>query len=220
LSSYPRNIDILATQFSMPRLPELIRRFLYDQLNPDAMQPGSDVDLGECPTLHGRFYIFHSAVAQFYAPSNISGTSGMYSERIRATPSWFGGAARNDCIFVSKDPDLEGMGGMHVTRVQFFFSFDHDQKKYPCALVWWFVVVGDAPDEDTGLWIVEPELGGDGEQVQSVIHVDSIVRGALLVPVYGDMFLPRHITFSNSLGAFSTYYVNKWADYHAHEIAF
>jgi hypothetical protein len=53
-----------------------------------------------------------------------------------------------------------------------------------------------------------------------VIHVDSIVRGAHLIPVYGEDFVPRHITISNSLDYYSAYHVSKFADHHSHEIPF
>jgi len=55
-----------------------------------------------------------------------------------------------------------------------------------------------------------------------VIHLDTILRGAHLVGVSGSDFLPldRALTFSKSLDAFSTFYVNKFVDHHAHEIAF
>jgi len=53
-----------------------------------------------------------------------------------------------------------------------------------------------------------------------VIHVESIVRGAHLIPVYGDDMVPRHISFINSLDSYKAYYVNKFADHHANEIAF
>jgi hypothetical protein len=68
-----------------------------------------------------------------------------------------------------------------------FLSFTSRGIPYPCALVQWFVVVGDAPCSDTGMWIVKPEMDNDGTQVTLIIHVDSIVRGAHLIGVYGEM---------------------------------
>lgn len=219
-SQHPRKLKELVLQLSLPELPELMRRFLYNQLLPDADVSGSHVDLDECPEIRGRVYIYHSACATFYAPSDQSGIGGMCRERIRATPSWHGGASRNDCVFVTKDSEIDGMRGLHVARVQFFFSFSHNRVVYPCAFVEWFVPIGDAPCEDTGYWMVEPDIDEDGQPVRDVIHVDCIVRGALLIPIYGDRHLPPHIIFSNSLGAFRAYYVNKYSDYHAHATAF
>lgn len=217
---YSRDLSSLAAHFGLPDFPELVRRFLFDQLYPLSILSGSKVDLVHCPDVRGSVFIYHSAVSVHYAPSEPSGIGGMYRERIRATPAWHGGPPRNDCIFATKDMMLDGMRGLHVLRVMIFFSFTHDRKKYPCALVQWFVPVGDKPCDETGLWIVEPDTDEDGEIVKSVIHLDSVVRGALLIPVYGVDFLPRHINYSNSLGSFHTYYVNKYADHHANEIAF
>ena len=99
-------------------------------------------------------------------------------------------------------------------------SFMFEGKKYPCALVEWFSQIGNIPDVETGLWVVEPDLNDDGSRYCSIIHIDSIVRGAHLIPVYGHDFIPLNINFSNSLDTFRGYYVNKFVDYHAHTIAF
>ncbi|ETW83142.1 hypothetical protein HETIRDRAFT_417135 [Heterobasidion irregulare TC 32-1] len=116
--------------------------------------------------------------------------------------------SRNDCIFTEKDPELDGFRGLHAARVVIFFSFKHQQITYPCALVEWFVPVGDKPCSNTGMWIVEPQIGLGGGRITSVIHVDSILRGAHL------------IDFTDTLDAFAAYYVNKFIDHHANEIAF
>lgn len=163
--------------------------------------------------------MFNSAVSIYYAPSDLSGIGGMRREWIRAVPSWRRGAARNDCIFVQKDENDPGFRGLHAAQVLIFFSFGHDGIDYPCALVRWFIPIGDEPCPDTGMWMVEPEFI-DGEPVCSVIHLDCIYRGAHLIPVYGKYFIPRDLKFSDSLHAFRSYYVNKYADHHAHEIAF
>jgi hypothetical protein len=184
------------------------------------MLPALEADVDQLPIIRSRIYVFLSAIATFYAPSDPSGIGGMCCERIRATPSWHGGPSRNDCVFITKDSDIDGMRGLYVIRVQLFFSFTHEKKRYPCALVQWFLIIGDTPCEDTGMWMVEPDLDHNGKPVQSVIHVDCMVRAALLIPIYGEELLPRHITFSNSLGAFRSYYVNKYADHQANELAF
>ena len=53
-----------------------------------------------------------------------------------------------------------------------------------------------------------------------VIHLDTIVRASHLIGVYGDRFLPRGISFHNSLDVFDTFYVNKYIDHHTFEIAY
>jgi len=49
---------------------------------------------------------------------------------------------------------------------------------FPCALIHWFSVVGDTPDEDTGMWVVKPDYLPGQKPFLEVIHVDSILRGA------------------------------------------
>ena len=112
------------------------------------------------------------------------------------------------------------MRGLCVAQVLLFLSFTSHHILYPCALVQWFVIVGDAPCGETGMWIVKPEMEDDGTQATSIILVNSIVRGAHLIGVYGALFLPRDFRHFDSLTAFRAYYVNKFIDYHANEIAF
>ncbi|KAF8871348.1 hypothetical protein BD779DRAFT_1454113 [Infundibulicybe gibba] len=143
----------------------------------------------------------------------------MRHERIRAAPSWYGKGPRYDCALVVDDQDTPGMRGMSVVRVKLFFSFEHQNETYPCALVEWFKLRGNSPDPTTGMWRVVPELK-HGERVVSVLHLDTFLRGAHLLPVFGDNFLPHNFHFSYSLDAFEAYYVNQFADHHAHEIIF
>jgi hypothetical protein len=111
-----------------------------------------------------KISIYPSAVATFYAPSDICGAGGMRSERIRAVTSWRNGASRFDTVFVSTDPTAEGMRGLDVARVRLFFSFSYEGVLYPCALVHWYSRKGDSPDDTTGMWIVEP----DGHRMMTV----------------------------------------------------
>ena len=181
-----------------------------------------DVPLNTCPKVHGSLCakVFHSAVSTYYAPSDLSGIGGMHCERIRATPSWKRGPGQYDCVFIDKDPDLDGFCGLHVARVHLFLSFRFQSITYSCALVQWFSTYGDSPCEDTGLWRVMPDCGAGGQRMTSIIHVDAILHMAHLIGVAGSQFLPRTFSFSDSLNAFRLFYVNKYADHHAHEIAF
>jgi hypothetical protein len=140
----------------------------------------------------------------------------MRQERIRATLSWQNGPPRYDCMFVSKDPSLAGLRGLHVVRAMLLFSFKHRNILYPCALVQWFLPAGDEPDETTGMYVFEPELDENGARTMSVIHMDSVLRGAHLIPCYGDDFLPSSFRFTDSLDAFRGFYVNKFIDHNAH----
>lgn len=179
-----------------------------------------DVDLTLCPEIPDTLAIkvFHSATSTYYAPSDLCGTGGMHRERIRANPHW-NGQARYDCVYVEQDADAIGFLGLLVARVKMFFSFSF-QKPYSCALVEWFTTFGDAPCEDTGLWRIVPDYDSNGGRMTSVIHIDSILRAAHIIGVSGPQPLPTDFTYGDSLDAFEMFYVNKYADHHAHEIAF
>ncbi|EGO02356.1 hypothetical protein SERLA73DRAFT_48575, partial [Serpula lacrymans var. lacrymans S7.3] len=69
------------------------------------------------------------------------------------------------------------------------------------------------------LWMVQQDVNEEGYPAVKFIHVDCILRAAHLLPIYGDCFMPRELSFSNSLDAFHAYYVNKFIDHHAFGIA-
>ena len=146
----------------------------------------------------------------------------MRCERIHAINAWRNGPGRYDCIFVNTDSSasVDGMLGVDVARVRLFFSFKHEGTIFPCALVHWFSRLGNSPNENTGMWMVEPNLAEDGTPIASVIHLDTIFRAAHLMPVYGNVAVPRNLSSTQSLDAFDSYYVNKYIDHHAFEIAF
>jgi hypothetical protein len=216
---YPRSLEALAVHIDQPQLPTLARRFLFDQLNRNAEITSDNVDLEDCPEIQGKISVFHSAVASFFAPSDECGLRGMRRERIRSCPVWRGKAPRRDCALVVEDEDKPGMRGMNVARIQLFFSFSHNGKHYPCALVEWFSRMGRSPDSDTGMWKVCPDIRR-GQRLCSVIHLNSILRGTHLLPIFGHRFLPINFNYTYSLDAFAGYYVNHFADHHSHEIIF
>ncbi|KAF8885730.1 hypothetical protein CPB85DRAFT_1442063 [Mucidula mucida] len=76
---YPWNLQLLAERIRQPDLPDLARRFLYDL---DGDLPSEEIHISRCPPITSKVYVFHSAVASFYAPSDISGICGMKRERI------------------------------------------------------------------------------------------------------------------------------------------
>ena len=167
--------------------------------------------------IDAKISVFHSAIAKFHAPSDPSGTHGMRHERIRSTPSWRGREPRRDCAFVGKDERESGMRGMDIVRVILFFSFEYGGIYYPCALVERFKTVRSDPV--TGMWVVQPDIVRSRRH-QSVLHLDTFYRGAHLIPVYGKEKLPVDFHYSDSLDAFRAFYVNKYIDHHANEIAF
>ncbi|KAJ7612911.1 hypothetical protein DFH06DRAFT_1274599 [Mycena polygramma] len=221
----PRDVHQLAVHIGQPRLHELIRRFLFDQMHPHAAVPGGRVPIADCPEFAERVFMYNSARAVFYAPSDVCGIGSMHHERIRATQSWYGGPPRFFlmCVFIEHDPEAPGFRGLHAARVRLLFRFKFLGRDYPCALIHWFSAHGDEPDPDTGMWIVKPDFvrGRPREPEMAVVHLDSLLRGAHLIGVAGKEFVPLvNFDFSNSLDSYKAFYVNKYADHHAHEIAF
>ncbi|THU77511.1 hypothetical protein K435DRAFT_702188, partial [Dendrothele bispora CBS 962.96] len=53
-----------------------------------------------------------------------------------------------------------------------------------------------------------------------VIHLDTILCLAHLLPVFGKKSLPRKFDYHYTLDCFSTLYGNQYADHHANEIIF
>jgi hypothetical protein len=208
-------------QLNLPSLLIMIRQFLYDQLYPDSEIPSSRLEVTAYPDFNGRISIFYCATATFRAPSDISGVNGMRREYIRATPSWRNGAPRYDCVFLNTNPEMEGMCGLDVARVLTFFSLSFHDEEYQCALIHWFSRIGLEPDQDTGMWVVEPEFDDNKNAHVAIIHIDSIYRAAHLIPAYRtNRYLCRSLTMHDTLDTFKEFYVNKFVDHHAFETAF
>jgi hypothetical protein len=142
----------------------------------------------------------------------------MYCERIRANPHWKG-RPRFDTVFVTVSDEDDFMRGLLVAHVLLFFSFYDPKlhKEVPCALINWFVPASEHPDPGTGMWALKPEVLA-GKSTLEVIHLDTIVRGAHLLPQYGSGFLPEDFHYSDSLDAFKLYFINHFVDYHTHEL--
>ena len=116
---------------------------------------------------------------------------------------------------------MPGMRGLDIAWVHLFFSFEVGDESFPCALVHHFSKTFDDPDPDNGMWIVEPDIDHEGYRVMSVIHLNSVVRAAHLLPIFaGNTAIPREISFSDTLDTFAAFYVNKYIDYHAFETTF
>jgi hypothetical protein len=147
---YPKYLTELAANIDQPNLPALVCCFLYDQLNPDGDAHSDKLSLNECTYYNEHIFIYHSAIARFYAPSNLCGAGGMYHEHIRSLPAWQGEYAHHDTVFIETDLNIPGMLSMCVGHVLLFFSFMHEGQYYPYALVHWFVPVGSAIDDETG----------------------------------------------------------------------
>ena len=207
------DLDTLTNNIGEPNLRNYLQRFLHDQLE-------SDTSSSPVFYLPDKVYVYSSAVATFYAPSDLCGSGGMRRERIHAVTSWRQGAPRYDCVFINTDDSEPGMRGLSVAQAKLFFAATVDRVKYSCALVHWYSLIGDSADECTGMWVIEPDILDDGTPWTAVIHLDSIVRLAHLLPIYGEELAPRGLKYTDSLDFFSEFYVNKFADHHAFEIAF
>ena len=145
----------------------------------------------------------------------------MYQEIIRANSSC-GGVPRFDTVFVSVSDDKEVMAGLLVTRIHLLFSYfdPYDGEEVPCTLITWFNHMNSTPEPDaaTGMWKLRPERDENGERPTQVIHLDTILRGAHLVPCYGEGFLPTGLKYSDALDAWDSYFINQFIDYHAHAL--
>ena len=218
------SLDALGLKIGQHNLLDLTRCFLFYQLNPASEIEPDQLALAACPMIWDpKVSVYHSATAIFRAPSNPSGPGGMYREVIRSTPFWPRGdipGPRRDCVFVDMgDSENQGMKALLVARVYPFFRFSHEGVDYPCALVRWYSM-SEEPDATTGLWVVEPESTRRGMRHMGVIHLDSIVRGAHLLPRFpSDAPVYREINYANVLDVYMSFYVNKFIDHHAFEIA-
>ena len=110
------------------------------------------------------------------------------------------------------------MNNLNLARVLGFFSFSSCAKVYPCALVHWFSTFGLEPDPDTGMWVVVPDYDNHGYRNMSVIHIDSIVRGAHLLPVFNKSKLPNTLNYTHSLDYFCGFHLNRYIDPHTFKL--
>ena len=221
---YPRtSFEALGNHIGQVNLDDLVRQFLFFQQNP--MFPG-EPPLSHCPTTEHvkNIAVFHSATAIFCAPSNLSGIGGLYHETIRSTPRWQTGgtiAHWRDCVILNTGSEEPGMRGFDIARVRLFFSFEIGDDLFSCALVHHFHKPFDNPDPDNGMWIVQPDFNRNKYRVMSVVHVDSIICAAHLLPIFGgDAPVLREINFSHTLDVFTGFYVNKYIDCHAFKTVF
>jgi hypothetical protein len=210
--NYPQDLEALAVYIKQPRFPLALRQFIYSLENPDSEPPPA---IDSCPPFKSKLNVYHSAIAIFYAPSDLCGAGGMKRERIRSTPS-FHGYPRHDTVFVVLDDSQPGMGGMEIGRVLLLFSFHYCRKDYSCALINWFVHT-DQPDDDTGMWVVELEADQGGIPNVQVIAVETIARAAHLLPIYGSNRVPNDFSHHEALDRYQTFFVNHFVDHHVHE---
>ncbi|KAJ7211255.1 hypothetical protein GGX14DRAFT_534636 [Mycena pura] len=197
---YPRPAAELGAHIGVPNLPDLISAYIDDLPEPyvdDAMSIDSNISLNSIP-----ISVFHSAITTFYALSNFSGICGMKREVIRCTPSWRKCGPCHDCAFVVENENKPGFTGMSVVRIRLFLSFEVNGETQPYALVEWFKKVGRSPDAETAI----------------IVHLDSMLRAAHLIPVFGPDPIPFDLRYIHSLDAFRAFHVNKYIDRHANDL--
>ncbi|KAF7288734.1 C2H2-type domain-containing protein [Mycena indigotica] len=218
--SYPARPGELGNHIGVPQFTSLLQAYLRPPSPPPSSDEDDeiipdDIDLDDIRNLA----VFHSAIASFYSPSDPSGIRGMKRERIRCTPSWRKHGPRRDCALLVENEDIAGFKGMSAVRVRLLFSFTYQGTHHPCALVEWFKKVARRPDRQTGMWIVKPEMR-NGSRLLTIEHLDSMLRAAHLIPVFGQREIPRDLRYIHSLDAFEAFHVNKYIDAHANEILF
>ena len=76
--SYPCNLASLASYINQPKLPLACQ------------YPDQEIltIIDDCPPFNSEIQVYHSAVATFYAPSDLCGAGGMWHEWIWSTPSF------------------------------------------------------------------------------------------------------------------------------------
>ncbi|KAH6904373.1 hypothetical protein BKA70DRAFT_1193076 [Coprinopsis sp. MPI-PUGE-AT-0042] len=211
---YPKLLEDLALHIEEPQFPRVFIEYLYSARHPNRMLPP---DIHLFMEFTSKIYVYHSAVARFYAASDACGVGGMQRQTIRCNPDWHN-RARMDTVFVSEN-DEPGMQGMLIAQTRLLFSFTdpYDDRTHSCALVNWFPTVGDEPDPVTGMWVVKREVVNHIRPLQ-VIPLDAIVRGSHLLPDFGKGKLPDEFCYTDALDAFNRYFVNCYIDHHCHEM--
>jgi len=68
------------------------------------------------------------------------------------------------------------------------------------------------------MWTVRLECSRGGQAVVNVINVDSIVRGAHLLPIYGNLPVPERFSHFDALATYKSFFVNHFTDHHTFEL--
>jgi hypothetical protein len=210
---YPRNLNHLARYINQPLFPIALRQFLFHHNHSDLEQAPANIE--DLPSFEGEIKVYHSAIATYYAPSDLCRAGGLHREFIWSMPS-FHGHAHRDTVFVVLDESMKGMEGMEIGRILLFFSFQYCRKNFSCALTNWFVH-DDEPDRDTGMWTMQMEHDRHGQPTIEIIDVDSIAQGAHLLSIYGFSRVLNDFSHHDALDSFNSFFVNHFIDHHTHE---
>ncbi|KAG1748366.1 uncharacterized protein EDB91DRAFT_1235710 [Suillus paluster] len=118
--------------------------------------------------------------------------------------------------------DLSSMGGMKREHIRVSPNWRNGCARKDCVFVITDPTAHGMQGMDVtrmGMWMVEPS-SIDNHVHFAVIHVNLIFRSTHLIPVYGTEMLPAVIKSHHTLNIFTLFYVNKFTDHHAFEIAF
>jgi len=224
-----QNVAEDATQLNLVSLIRVLLRQLCKSHANTSLPSSESADYLDFTGEH-PLTTYNSAVAIFYAPSDLSGAGGMRKERIRAVSHWRGSYPRLDTVLLkpsskstSTSNDEPTVNSFSVARVRLFFSFEYHHASYECALVHDYQVVNPSPDEITGMAIVKRAMRGSLPRAR-VVPLNDILRAVHLIPVFsqlGTKKIPKkykhELTLDDSQ-LFKLFYVNKFVDHHAFEI--
>ncbi|KDR70757.1 hypothetical protein GALMADRAFT_214468 [Galerina marginata CBS 339.88] len=69
----------------------------------------------------------------------------------------------------------------------------------------------------TGMWTVQLEHDRRGLPTVEVIDIDTVARGAHLLPVYGSSRVPEDFSHHDALNNYNSFFLNYFVDHNAHE---
>ncbi|KAI6146651.1 hypothetical protein BKA82DRAFT_146165 [Pisolithus tinctorius] len=76
------------------------------------------------------------------------------------------------------------------------------------------------PNKLTGMWMVKLSFLDNRTHHLAIVHINTIVQAAHLIPIFGWECVPLSISFNNSLDVYRGFYVNHFVDHHAFELSF
>ncbi|KAG1737964.1 hypothetical protein EDB19DRAFT_1829259 [Suillus lakei] len=76
-------LELIADQIGQPNFTTLIQHFLHNQYHTNSNSSSSDFSQSALPEIYEKITLYTSAMATFFAPSDLSGIGGMRYERIR-----------------------------------------------------------------------------------------------------------------------------------------
>ena len=138
----------------------------------------------------------------------------MLHKHICSTHKWRNSPERCDCVFVEHAEDIAGFCGMFTAQVYAFIKFKYNSITFHCAVVKLFSTIGDLLCPNTSMWTAQEDDEYD------LVHIDTIVHAAHLIGIVGESIIPHGLLPSDTLNVFKTFYINKFIDHHAFELAF